>query len=131
MLPATFRPHERLRDPKDFRRAFARKRSVSDASIIVYGVENGLDYPRLGISVGRKRVRKAKDRNRVKRLLREAFRLNKANLPAGVDLVIVPRGPALTFDQANQALPELANSLARRFSPRPNRDRDRPTGPTP
>lgn len=132
MPSATFRPHERIRDPKDFRRAFDRKRSVSDALIIVYGVENGLDYPRLGISVGRKRVRKATDRNRVKRLLREAFRLNKANLPAGVDLVVVPRGPALTFDQANQGLPELARAVVRRLGSRQNQnqDRNRPPGPT-
>ena len=48
---ATFRPHERINDPADFRRAFDRKRSASDAVLIVYGVENGLDHPRLGISV--------------------------------------------------------------------------------
>ncbi|MHC5543317.1 ribonuclease P protein component, partial [Singulisphaera rosea] len=76
--PATFRPHERINDPKDFRRAFDRKRSASDPSIIVYGAENGRDYDRLGISVGRKKIRSTAARNRVKRLLREAFRLNKA-----------------------------------------------------
>ena len=52
----TFRPHERIKDPADFRRAFDRKRSVSDDVLIVYGVENGLDHPRLGISVSRKKV---------------------------------------------------------------------------
>src|SRR3954452_18625097 len=91
---AAFRPHERINDPGDFRRAFGRKRSASDAAMIVYGVENGRDHPRLGISVGRKKIRSASARNRVKRLLREAFRRNKAELPAGVDLVVVPRGPA-------------------------------------
>lgn len=114
-----FRPHERIRDPADFRRAFDRKRSASDAHLIVYGAENGLDHPRLGVSASRKRVRKAHQRNRVKRLLREAFRLAKAELPAGVDLVIVPRGPALTFDHARRALPELAKAVARRLGPTP------------
>jgi ribonuclease P protein component len=112
---ATFRPHERINTPEHFRRAFDRKRSASDGFLIVYGVENGLDYPRLGISVSRKKVRKATGRNRVKRLIREAFRLGKADLPGGIDLVIVPRGPVLTFEHARKALPELAKAVARRL----------------
>ncbi|WP_152050849.1 ribonuclease P protein component [Tautonia marina] len=129
MTAATFRPHERIARPADFRRAFDRRRSASDEALIVYGAENGLDYPRLGISVGRKRVRKATDRNRVKRLIREAFRLNKEVLPAGVDLVIVPRGPALTFEQANRSLPHLANAVAGRLAR--DRARSRPRDPRP
>jgi len=116
--PATFRPHERIKDPKDFRRAFDRKRSASDGALIVYGVENGRDHPRLGLSVSRKRVRKAHDRNRVKRLIREAFRLNKAELPPGLDLVVVPRGGALTFAEAMRSLPDLANAVSRRLGGR-------------
>jgi ribonuclease P protein component len=112
---ATFRPHERIKDPQDFRRAFERKRSASDALMVVHGVENGRDYPRLGLSVSRKKVRSAVARNRVKRLLREAFRLSKGELPAGVDLVIVPRGPALTFADARRSLSHLARAVARRL----------------
>src|SRR3954469_15834623 len=122
--PATFRPHERINDPADFRRAFERKRSASSPAMVVHGAENGRDHPRLGISVGRKRIRSAAARNRVKRLLREAFRLSKAELPAGVDLVVVPRGPALTFDEARRALPALAQAVARR------RGRVRPKAPS-
>ena len=117
----TFRPHERINSPEDFRRAFERKRSVSDASMVVYGVENGRDHPRLGISVSRKKLRSAVARNRVKRLLREAFRLSKAELPSGVDLVVVPRGPGLTFAAARRALPSLAQAAARRLGPRPSK----------
>lgn len=113
--PATFRPHERIRDPADFRRAFDRRRSASDAFLVVYGVENGLGYPRLGLSVGRRKVRRASARNRVKRYLREAFRLGKAEMPPGIDLVVVPRGPALTFAQARRSLPDLARAAARRL----------------
>src|SRR3954453_3341009 len=107
---ATFRPHERINDPRDFRRAFERKRSASDAALIVYAVENGRDHPRLGISIGRKKVRRAVERNRIKRLLRESFRLGKAELPSGIDLVVVPRGPGLTFAEARQGLPRLAQA---------------------
>ncbi len=117
----TFRPHERIKHPDDFRRAFDRKRSAADPWLIVYGVENGRDHPRLGLSVSKRRVRKAHDRNRVKRLLREAFRLSKPQLPPGLDLVIVPRGPALTFEQARKSLPDLAQAIARRLGTRPPR----------
>ena len=58
----TLRPHERMNDPAEFRRAFEGRRSVSDDVLIVYGVENGRAYPRLGISVSRKKVREATDR---------------------------------------------------------------------
>jgi ribonuclease P protein component len=115
----TFRPHERIKDPADFRRAFERKRSVSNELLIVYGVENGLGYPRLGVSVSRKKVRRASARNRIKRLIREAFRLGKVDLPLGVDLVVLPRSTALTFEGARRSLPELGRDLAHRLKLQP------------
>jgi ribonuclease P protein component len=120
-MDQSFRPHERIKNPADFRRAFDRKRSVSNDAIIVYGVENGLEYCRLGLSVSKKRVRKAHDRNRVKRALREAFRLAKAELPTGVDLVIVPRGGTVGFADVRLALPELARAVARRLGRVPSK----------
>ena len=123
MTRASFRPHERMDDPRDFRRAFARRRSVSDESLIVYAEWNGLPFARLGISVGKKKVKTAVGRNRIKRLLREAFRLNKAAIPAGIDVVIVPRGPRLNFEIAMVSVPRLAQAAARRLPPGPS-----PTG---
>lgn len=119
MPPATFRRHERLTDARDFQRVFERRRSASDATLIVYGVENDLAFCRLGLSVGRKKMRRAHDRNRFKRVVREAFRLNKAELPAGVDLVVVPKTSArLSLADVRHALPSLAQAVARRLGPR-------------
>ena len=112
-----FRPFERIADPAVFRRAFDRKKSSADAWLIVYGVENGTDHPRLGISASKRRIRKAHDRNEFKRFVREAFRLSKGELPPGIDLIVVPRGARLTFHQARRSLPALAQGVARRLAP--------------
>jgi ribonuclease P protein component len=111
----TFPKTVHLRRPSDFRRVFARRRSASDESIIVYACENGLPHLRLGLSVSRK-VGGAVTRNRLRRLYREAFRLTRADMPTGLDLVIVPRGsdePSL--DQLKASLPRLVKTLAGRL----------------
>jgi ribonuclease P protein component len=118
MKTARFRPHERIKEPGAFRRAFDRRRWESDAVLTIYGVENGLDHPRLGISVSRKKVKTAAGRNRLKRLIREAFRLSKPELPTGLDLIVVPRAPSARFDDVRRSLPALARALEGRLRSR-------------
>jgi ribonuclease P protein component len=107
-----FRPAERLRRPSDFQRVYDRRRSVSNAQIIVYGCENALPHLRLGLSVSRK-YGGAVRRNRLRRLYREAFRLTKHQLPVGLDLILIPR----TLDEPKledlkMALIDLVGRLA-------------------
>ncbi len=80
----------RVKQGRDFDRAFALRHRRDFGVMIVYGAPNGLPVPRLGLSIGRK-VGGAVVRNRFKRLLREAFRHAGAALPAGLDLVVVVR----------------------------------------
>ncbi|MCD4670456.1 MAG: ribonuclease P protein component [Actinomycetia bacterium] len=86
----TFRRRQRLKRRVDFQRVRRTACSAADQRLIVYVVGNGLGHSRLGLSVG-KRVGPAVRRNRVKRLLRESFRLLQHELPAGLDLMVIPR----------------------------------------
>ncbi len=80
----------RLRRRREFARVFGTKCSVADRYLVLYVASNELGLTRLGLSVGRK-VGKAVTRNRIKRLLREAFRLGRKDLPVGFDLICIPR----------------------------------------
>ena len=100
---------------EDFQRALDRKCSVADSQIVVYGCENGHPQTRLGLIVSRK-IGTAVVRNRWKRLLREAFRLSRPQLPGGIDLIVIPRArvrPVLS--QLRASLPRLAARIARKI----------------
>src|SRR5918992_3211183 len=79
-----------LRLPREFEAVYAAKVREARGPVTVYAVPNELGHPRLGLSVSRK-VGTAVRRNRIRRLLRESFRLMQHDLPRGYDLVIVVR----------------------------------------
>jgi ribonuclease P protein component len=81
----------RLSRSADFDRVFRQGRSHAGRELVLYVFPRGeTDSPRLGLSVSRK-VGGAVQRNRVKRLLREAFAAESERLPAGTDAVVVAR----------------------------------------
>jgi len=94
MADARFRRHEHLRRPGDFRSVYDFRSSAANGWLTVYARPNGLSHCRLGLSVS-KRIGNAVVRNRVRRLLREVFRLSKPRVAAGYDFVLIPRGRAL------------------------------------
>ena|SRR5438552_18925485 len=77
----------RLRHALEFEAVYAGKTREARGPLTIFGIRNSLGHPRLGLSVGRK-MGTAPKRNRIKRLLREAFRLLQHDLPAGYDFVI-------------------------------------------
>jgi ribonuclease P protein component len=86
----TFRPAHRLRLPREFSAVYEARTRETRGPLTVYALPNELSHPRLGMSVSRK-VGTAVRRNRIRRLIRESFRLLQHDLPQGYDLVVVVR----------------------------------------
>lgn len=111
-----FPKNHHLRNDADFQRVYAARVYAADEVLVVNGCQNGLAHPRLGLSVSRK-VGNAVVRNAWKRRIREAFRLSREVLPAGVDLVVRPQKEAvLEFHAIAKSLPELAARIARKLA---------------
>jgi ribonuclease P protein component len=136
-----FRRRQRLTLDRDYRRAYAAGCSAACGPLRVHLVVNNLEPPvtRLGLSVGR-RVGTATVRTRIKRLLREAFRLSQACLPSGVDLVVSvhPHKPLTLAEYTGSLLKAVVAAQARQRQQGPRRvtrDRaqplDRPNTPPP
>jgi ribonuclease P protein component len=90
MIRYLFRRSDRLRSRDDFDRVFCRRVRVSDDVLLIYGCRNDLSRSRVGLAVSKK-IGGAVVRNRWKRLLREAYRLSRDDLPVGLDLVLLPK----------------------------------------
>jgi ribonuclease P protein component len=110
-----FLPEHHVRRGEDFQRAYRRRCSAADARIVVFGHPNGLSHQRLGLSVGRQ-FGGAVVRTRWKRLLREAFRQSREDLPAGIDLIVIPRTDAPPpLESLKESLVRLAGRVAKKI----------------
>lgn len=84
-----FPRHARLRSPGDFRRVYSRGTRAHGQLLVVIGVPRG-DGHRLGVVVSKEHGTAVR-RNKLKRILREAFRLERPTLGGAFDLIVIPR----------------------------------------
>lgn len=104
----------RLLKKNDFNNVFNQAKKIETPEFIILYKNNQLGHARLGMALSKKRIAKSHDRNRLKRLLRETFRINK-QLPA-VDIVVLAKSGvgkvknAMIFTKLGQAWNKLAVS---------------------
>jgi len=85
-----FSKKERLKKKKEFEKVFKTGKKLWIGSLLLMIFKkNELGYRRLGVVVSRK-IRKATQRNKVKRWIREVFRRNKEIFPESSDIIIIP-----------------------------------------
>jgi ribonuclease P protein component len=107
----------RLLKRRDFLRA-QKGRRANSGLFSIQAVENGLDEARLGFTVSKKVDVRSVRRNRIRRRLKEAARLEEAAfVGAAMDIVVVARPGALTAEFASLRA-ELARTIAKAVRPR-------------
>lgn len=84
MLPSK----NRLTKRTDFARVYRSGSFFSEGPISLKAVKNELELTRIGFSIEKKFFKKAIERNRIKRVLREAFRIKLKDLKVGLDIVV-------------------------------------------
>lgn len=82
--------YKSLKNNREFRKVYDNGKSLSNKFLVIFYIKNGLSYNRVGFSTTKK-LGNAIIRNRVKRLIKEAFRLNSKNVDIGYDIVFLAR----------------------------------------
>ena len=105
----TFSPRERLKKRAQFRKVYKEGRPVKGDNFKLIFLPNGLEHNRTGLSIEARKIPLQVRRARVKRLLREAVRLNKGLLKQGFDMVVIsgPDAYKLNFDSTEKELMSL------------------------
>jgi ribonuclease P protein component len=109
-----FGREKRLLTPRQFKAVFdSPSAKVPGKNVLLLARQNELDHPRLGLVIGKKSVKLSVERNRLKRVIRNSFRLNQAIL-AGWDIVVVARKGIA--EQTNAELAEHFGKLWKRLA---------------
>ncbi len=117
-----FPRHVRLTRPGEFQHVFerGRHRRLSGQGLMARVRENDVQQARLGLAISKRNLRRAVDRNLVKRLARESFRRYQSQLPA-VDIVILSQPSLLGMPNSDisKQLDLIWQQVQRQYSSRP------------
>ena len=105
MLPQA----NRLRNTKDIEMVFKKGRGVKEGFLFLKFLENNLKVSRFAFIVSRKTARKAVQRNKIKRTLRDIIHKNLLQINIGFDFVIIAQGVAVSasFEEIREAVVKL------------------------
>jgi ribonuclease P protein component len=110
-----FGREKRLLTPRHFKAVFdSPSGKAPGKNVLLLARANDLDHPRLGLVIGKKSVKLSVERNRLKRVIRDSFRLNQESL-GGLDIVVVARKGLGDLDnpELHQQFGKLWKRLAR------------------
>ena len=123
----------RLTDKQAFRELFQNPCVSADPCFKILAKPNDQDFSRLGMAVSRKVDRRAAQRNRIKRIIRESFRLNvarKTSTSVNADYMVLPRTQSVTISNQElfERLDKLWNNVSRKLPaatrPAPTQEQD-------
>ncbi|MGL4712937.1 MAG: ribonuclease P protein component [Shewanella sp.] len=117
MTSYTFSRELRLLTPAQFKSVFSNPIKASSAEITLLAIPNSEQYPRMGLTVAKRYVKRANQRNRIKRVIRDSFRLNQHDIPH-LDIVVLVRNGVMEMENAeiNKLIEKLWRKLSRRYN---------------
>lgn len=105
----TFPRELRLLTPAHFNAVFSSGLRIKSPNLTFVIKPNNLPYPRIGFALAKKQIKRAHERNRIKRLIREYFRLNQQTIP-NIDIIVMARTPIQSLTNL-----EISNLIAELF----------------
>ncbi|MCF6158638.1 MAG: ribonuclease P protein component [wastewater metagenome] len=119
LMSFRFTRAEHLTLNREFEQVFHEGKVLKNDAVVLYVIPNNLQHSRLGLVVSKKKIGNAVRRNRAKRLLREAYRLNKHVLTVHVDIIAIPRqvfSSDINLSYVENKLKDLLIQINRKFS---------------
>lgn len=114
-MPEKAFPREvRLTHKSEYQHVFANATAVRDRHFTVLVCQSELETPRLGMVVAKKKAKRAVDRHRIKRIIRESFRNARVSLPV-VDMIVLSQASAASAnsDQLSESLNRIWKKMKR------------------
>lgn len=109
----------KLLTAENYQNVFSKAERFGNYSFTVLARKNELGHPRLGLAVSKKCAKRAVDRNRIKRLFRESFRINQHKLPS-VDIIAMckPSAIKLTNHEMHSQIEKQWHFMSKKFASR-------------